>query len=73
MSTFKAKDFNTLIQNFGRRVFYLEEIIQTKIKRKESVWVLYRANVRKRKVGANVDGTLNARPKAWLLFWKTGN
>lgn len=47
MSTFKDKDFNTLIKNFGRGVFYLEEIIQTK--RKESAWVLYRANVRKKK------------------------
>lgn len=28
MSTVKDKDFNTLIKNFGRGVFYLEEILQ---------------------------------------------
>lgn len=48
MSTFKDKDFNTLIKNFGRG-YFIWRIIQTK--RKESAWVLYRANVRKRKVG----------------------
>ena len=43
MNTFKDKDFKTLIKSFGRGVFSLEEIIQTKIKRKESIWVLSRS------------------------------